>query len=116
MTLYRKQWSRPSINKKKCKKAKWFPEEDLQIAEKRRDANGKGEKERYTHLNAEVQRIARRDSKAFLSDQCKEIEENNSMGKTRDLFKKIRYQGNISCKHGLNKGQKWYGPNRSRRY
>ena len=76
--------------KKKCKKAKWFSEEALQIAEKRRDAKGKGEKERCTHLNAEFQRIARRDKKAFLSDQCKEIEENNRMGKTRDLFKKIR--------------------------
>ena len=78
--------------------------------------NGKGEKERYTHLSAEFQRLARRDKKAFLSNQCKEIEENNRMGKTRDLFKKIRYQGNISCKDGLDKGQKWYGPNRSRRY
>ena len=76
----------------------------------------KGEKERYTHLNAEFQRIARRDEKDFLSDQCKEIEENNKMGKTRDLFKKIRYQGNFSCKDGHNKGQKWYGLNRSRRY
>ena len=76
---------------------------------------GKGEKERYKHLNAEVQRIARRD-KAFLSDQCKEIEENTRMGKNRDLFKKIRDQGNISCKDGLDKGQKWYEPNRSRRY
>ena len=76
----------------------------------------KGEKERYTHLNTEFQRIARRDKKAFLSDQCKEIEENNRMGKTRDLFKKIRDIGNISCKDGLNNGQKWYGPNRSRRY
>ena len=73
-------------------------------------------KERYKHLNAEFQRIARRDNKAILSDQCKEIEENNRMGKTRDLFKKIRHQGNISCKDGLDKGQKWYGPNRSRRY
>ena len=91
-------------------------EEALQIAEKR-EAKGKGEKERYTHLNAEFQRIARRDKKAFLSDQCKEIEENNRMGKTRDLFKKNqRYQGNVSCKDGHNKGQKWYGPNRSRRY
>ena len=72
--------------KKKCKKAKWFSEEPLQIAEKRREAKGKGEKERYTHLNAEFQRIARRDKKAFLSDQCKEIQENNRMGKTRDLF------------------------------
>ena len=76
--------------KKKCKKAKWLSEEALQIAEKRKDAKGKGEKERYTHLNAEFQRIARRDKKAFLSDQCKELEENNRMGKTRDLFKKIR--------------------------
>ena len=102
--------------KKKCKKAKWLSEEDLQIAKKRRKAKSKGEKERYTHLNAEFQRIARRDKKAFLSDQCKEIKENYKIGKTRDLFKKIRYQGNISCKDRLNKGQKWYGPNRSRRY
>ena len=98
----------------KKKKAKWLSEEALQIAEKRREAKSKGEKKRYTSLNAEFQRIARRDKKAFLSDQCKEIEENNRMGKTRDLFKKIR--GNISCKDGLNKGQKWSGPNRSRRY
>ena len=76
--------------KKKCKKEKWVSEEALQIAEKRRDAKGKGEKERYTHLNAVFQRIARRDKKGFLSNQCKEIEENNRMGKTRDLFKKIR--------------------------
>ena len=75
--------------KKKYKKAKWLSEEALQIAVKRTEANGKGEKERYTHLNEEFQRIARRDTKAFLSDQCKEIEENNRMGKTRDL-KKIR--------------------------
>ena len=68
------------------------------------------------HLNAEFQTTARRDKKPFLSDQCKEIEENNKMAKTRDLFKKIRYQGNISCKDGHNKGQKWYGPNRSRGY
>ena len=79
-----------------------------------REAKGKREKERYTHLNAEFQRIARRD-KVFLSDQCKEIEENNKMEKTRDLFKKIR-DTNISCKDGHNKGQKWYGPNRSKRY
>ena len=103
--------------KKKCKEAKLLSEEALQIAEKRREMKGKGEKERYTHLNAEFQRKARRDEKAFLSDQCKEIEENNRTGKTRDLFKIIRdYQGNISCKNGLNKGQKSYGPNRSRRY
>ena len=76
--------------KKKCKKAKWLSEEVLQIAEKRREVKSKGEKERYTELNAEFQRIARRDKKAFLSDQCKEIEENNRMGTTRDLFKKIR--------------------------
>ena len=76
--------------KKKCKKAKWLSEEALQILEKRREAKGKGEKEKYKHLNAEFQRIARRDKKAFLSDQCKKIEENNTMGKTRDLFKKIR--------------------------
>ena len=75
---------------KKCKKAKWLSEEALQIALKRREAKSKGEKERYTHLNAEFHRIARRDKKTFLSDQCKEIEENNRMGKTRDLFKKIR--------------------------
>ena len=76
--------------KKKCKKAKWLPDKALKIAEKRREAKRKGEKERYTHLNAEFQRIARRDKKAFLHDQCKEIEENNRMGKTRDLFMKIR--------------------------
>ena len=76
--------------KKKCKKAEWLSEEALQIAEKRREVKGKGEKELYTHLNAEFQRIARRDKKAFLSHQCKETEENNRMGKTRDLFKKIR--------------------------
>ena len=92
--------------------------EALQIAEeKKKEGKGKGEKERYIHLNAEFQRIARRDKKAFLSDQCKEIEENNSMGKTRNLFKKIRdTKGTFSCKDGRNKGQKWYGPNRSRRY
>ena len=77
-------------NKKNCKKAKWLCEEALQIAVKRREAKGKGEKERYAHLNAEFQRIAWRDKKGFLSDQCKEIEGNNWMGKTRDLFKKIR--------------------------
>ena len=76
--------------KKKCKKAKWLPEEALQIAVKRREVKSKGEKERYNHLNAEFQRIARRDKKAFLRDQCKEMEENNRMEKTRDLLKKIR--------------------------
>ena len=81
--------------KNKCKKAKWLSEEALQIAKKRREVKSKGEKERYTHLNIEFQRIARRDKKACLSDQCKEIEENNRMGKTRDLFKKIRYTKGI---------------------
>ena len=75
---------------KKCKKAKWLSKEALQIAEKRREAKGKGDKERYTHLNAEFQRIAKRNKKAILRNQCKEIEENSRMGKTRDLFKKIR--------------------------
>ena len=116
MTLYRRQGSKPSPRKKKCKKAKWLSEEVLQIAEKRREAKGKG-KERYIHLNAEFQRITRRDKKTFLSDQCKEIEGNNRKGKTRYLFKKIkRYQGNIPCKDGHNKGQKQYVPNRSRSY
>ena len=87
--------------KKKCKKAKWLSEEALQIAEKRKEAKGKGERERYTHLNAEFQRIARRDKKAFFSNQCKEIEENNRMGKTRDLFKKIRdTKGTFHAKMG----------------
>ena len=79
-----------SPKEKECKKAKWLSEEALQIAMKRREVKGKGEKERYKHLNAEFQRTARRDKKAFLSNQCKEIEGNNRMGKTRDLFKKIR--------------------------
>ena len=83
-------WIKSIPVEKKCKKSKWLSEEPLQIVEKRREVKGKGEKERYTHLNAEFQRIARRDKKAFLSDQCKEIEENKRMGKTRDLFKKIR--------------------------
>ena len=79
-----------TIPNKKCKKSKWLSEEALKIAEKRREVKGKREKERYIHLNAEFQRIARRDKKGFLSDQCKEIEENNRMGKTRDLFRNIR--------------------------
>ena len=84
---------------------------------KRREAKSKGEKEGYTHLNAEFQRTARTDKIAFLRDQCKVIEENNRMGKTKDIFKRIRdTKGNISYKYGLNKGQKWYGPNRSRRH
>ena len=89
------------LKKKKCKKAKWLSEEALQIALKRMEAKSKGEKERYTHLNAEFQRIARRDEKTFLSDQCKEREENNRMGKTRDLFKKIRdTKGTFHAKMG----------------
>ena len=90
VTLYRRQGSRPLPWKRSAKKAKWLSGEALQIAVKRREAKSKGEKERYTDLNAEFQRIARRDKKAFLRDQCKETEENNRMGKTRDLFKKIR--------------------------
>ena len=86
---------------KKCKKAKWLSGEALQIAVKRRDEQSKGEKERYKHLNAEFQRIARRDKKAFFSNQCKEIQENNRMGKTRDLFKKIRdTKGTFHAKMG----------------
>ena len=87
--------------KKKCNKAKWLSEEALQIPEKRREAKSKGKKERYTHLNAEFQRIVRRVKKVFLSDQCKEIEENNRMGKTRDLFKKFRdTKGTFHAKMG----------------
>ena len=90
--------------KKKCKKAKGLSEKALQIAEKKREVKGKGEKERYTHLNAEFQRIARRDKKAFLSDQCKEIEENNRMGKTRGLFKKRGdFKGTCHAKMGTTK-------------
>jgi len=96
--------------KKRCKKAKWLSKEALQIAEKRREAKGNGEKERYTHLNAEFQRIVKRDKKVFLSDQWKEIEENNKMGKTRDLFKKSKdtkgtfhtKMGTIKDRNGIN--------------
>ena len=97
----------------------------MQTHENRREVKSKGEKELYTHFNEESQRIARRDKKAFISDQCKEIEENNQMGKTRDLFKKIRdtkgtFHAKMCLHEGQNKGQnlgqKWYGPNRSRRY
>ena len=106
VTLYRRQGSRPSPWKRN---AKWLSGEALQIAVKRREAKSKGEKERYKHLNAEFQRVARRDKKAFLRDQCKEIEENNRMGKTRDLFKKIRdtkgtfhaKMGSIKDRHNL---------------
>ena len=101
VTLYKRQESRPSPRKRNAKKAKWLSEEALQITVKRREAKSKGEKERYTHLNAEFQRIARRDKKASFSDQCKEIEENNRMGKTRDLFKKMRdIKGTFHAKMG----------------
>ena len=104
VTLYRRQESRPSPRKRNAKKAKWLSEEALQIALKRREAKGKGEKERYTYLNANFQRIARRDKKGFLSDQCKEIEENNRVGTTRDLFKKIRdTKGTFHAKMGTKK-------------
>ena len=92
-------------------------EEVLQIAEKRREAKGKGDGERYNQLSTEFQRIARKDRKAFLSEQCRKVEENKRMGKTRDLFKKIRdTKGTFHAKMGTKKGQKLYGPNRSRRY
>ena len=97
--------------------AKWLSESALQIVEKRREVKGKGEKERYIHLNAEFQRIARRDKKAFLSYHCKEIEENNRMGKTRDLFKEIRdTKGTFHAKVGSIKDRNGTRPNRSRRY
>ena len=93
--------------KKKCKKIKWLSEEALQIAEKRREMKGNGERERYTQLNAEFQRIARRDKKAFLKEQCKETEENNKMGKTRDLFKNIRdIKGLFHARMGMIKDRK----------
>ena len=116
VTLYRRQRSRPSPWKRNAKKAKWLSEEALQIAVKR-EVKSKAEKERYTHLNAEFQRITRRDKKAFLSNQCKEIQENNRMGKTRDLFKKTRdTKGTFHAKMGAIKDRNGYGPNRSRRY
>ena len=100
MTLYKRQGPR-APPKKKCKKAKWLSGEALQIAVKGREAKSKGEKERYAHLNAEFQRIARRDKKVFPNDQCKEIEENNRMGKTRDIFKEIRdTKGTVHAKTG----------------
>ena len=102
--IVQETWSKTVSKKTKCKKAKWLSEEALQIAVKRKEAKSKGEKERYTHLNAEFQRIVRKDKRAFLSDQCKEIEENNEMGKTRDLFKKIRdNKGTFHAKMGSKK-------------
>ena len=99
--MHRRQGSRPAPRKRNAKEAKWLSEEALQIAVKGREAKSKGEKERYTHLNAVFQRIARRDKKAFLSDQCKKIKENNRMGKTGDLFKKIQHtKGTFHAKMG----------------
>ena len=110
VTLYRRQESRPSPWKRNAKKAKWLSGEALQIAVKRREAKNKGEKERYKHLNAEFQTIARRDKKAFFSDQCKEREEHNRMGKTRDLFKKIRdTKGTFNAKMGSIKDRNGLG-------
>ena len=115
MTLY-ETGIKTIPKKKKCKKAKWLSEEALQVAVKRRGVKSKGEKERYKHLNAEFQRIARRDKKAFLSDQCKEIEENKRMGKTRDLFRKLRdTKGTFHAKMGTIKNRNGRDL-RSRRY
>ena len=112
VTLHRRQGSRPSPWKRNTKKAKWLSGEALQITVKRREAKSKGEKERYKHLNAEFQRIARRDKKTFLSYHCKDIEETNRMGKTRDLFKKIRdTKGTFHAKMG---SIKWQGPNKQK--
>ena len=101
---------------KKCKKAKWLSGEALQIAVKRREAKSKGEKERYKHLNAEFQRIARRDKKAFLSDQCKEIKKTTEWERLEISSRKLEIPREHFMQNGHNKGQKWYGPNRSRRY
>ena len=101
---------------KKCKKTKWLSEKALQIAVKRREAKSKGDNERYTHLNAEFQRTARRDKRAFLSDQCKEIEENYRMERLEISSRKLEIPREHFMQNGHNKGQKWYGPNRSRRY
>ena len=115
MTLYRRQGSRISPWKRNAKKAKWLSGEALQIAVKRREAKSKGEKERHKHLNAEFQRIARRDKKAFFSDQCKEIEEKNRMRKTRDLFKKIRdTKGTFHAKMGLIKDRNGMDPTKQK--
>ena len=102
--------------KKKCRKEKWLSEQALKTAEKKRENKGKGEKDRYTDLNAEFQRIARRDKKDFLSYQCREIEENNDWERGEISSRKLEIQRNISYKDRHNKGEKQYGPNRSRRY
>ena len=109
--MYRRQGARPSPRKRNEEKAKWLSEEALQIAVKRKEAKSKGEKDRYTHFNAEFHRTARRDKKAFLSDQCKEIEGNNRMGKTTDLFKKIRdTKGTFHAKMGSMKDRNGMDP------
>ena len=113
--MYRRQESKPSPGKRDANKAKWLSEKALQIIVKRRDAKSEGEKKRYTHFYREFQRIARKDKKAFLSNQCKQIEENNRMGKTRDVFKKIRDTKEIFNIKMDTINEKWYGPNRSRR-
>ena len=106
LTLYRRQESRPTPWKRNAKKAKWLSEEALQIAVKRKEVKSKGEKEIYIHFKGDLQRIARRDKKAFLSDQCKEIEENKRMGRTKDLFKKIRdTKATFHAKMGLIKNR-----------
>ena len=112
--MYRRQVKTIPMEKK-CKKAKWLSEEALQIVVKRKEVKSKGEKERYTHLNAEFHKIAKRDKKAFLSDQYKEIEETTEWERLEISSRKLEIprQGNISCKDGHNKEQKWYGPNRS---
>ena len=110
VALYKRQGSRPSPWKRNAKKGKWLSEEALQIVEKTREVKSKGEKERHSHLNAEFQRIARREKKAFLSNQCKEIEENNRMEKTRDLLKKIRdTKGTFHAKMGSIKDRNGMG-------
>ena len=106
VTLYRRQGSRPSPWKRNAKKAKWLAGEALQIAVERREVKSKGEKERYKHVNAEFQRIARRDKKAFLSNQCKEIEENNRMGKTRDIFRRRQWHPTPVLLPGKSHGQR----------
>ena len=116
VTLYRRRGSRLSPWKRSAKKAKWLSEEALQIAVKGREAKSKGEKERYKHLNAEFQRIVRRDKKAFLSDQCKEIGETTEWERLEISSRKLEIPREHFMQRRLDKGQEWYGPNRSRRY
>ena len=111
--LYRRLWSKPSPRKRKARRQSGCLRRPYKNSWETKRNESQSRKGKISQLNAEFQRTAKRDKKALLSDQCKEIEENNRMGKTRDLFKKIRDQGNISWRDGHNKGQKWYGPNRS---